>query len=204
MHMEYRSRDVPDSESAEHVAYQTSWSIWNAQPSLDRRLSSRKLWDLMCSWGSLGPASSKVPLRYGPYWLKSDVARDWFVIYDLCQRAVNGDLRNSRIRLSFCLSAAAYGKPRFAEIVPILIIFALDYRCGNLSPPRERSYTLSDGVSPERLRLEVLVSKLALPMCSIPVHNFKEAGTSKGAKSGEGGNMRGPSRHNHQQSWTRY
>lgn len=180
--LEYRSRDVPDSESAEHVAYRTSWSIWNAQPCLDRRLSSQKLWDLMCSWGSLGPASSEVPLRYSRYWLKCDVTRDWFVIYNLCRRAVNGDLRNSRIRLSFCLSAAAYGEPRFADVVPFLIIFALDHRCGNLSPPPERSYTLSDGVAPERTRLEVLVSKLAFPMCSIPEHFFKEAGTSKKAK----------------------
>jgi hypothetical protein len=180
--LEYRSRDVPDSESAEHVAYRTSWSIWNAQPSLDRRWASRKLWDLMCSWGSLGPASSYVSLGYSRNWLKCDVARDWLVIYDLCRRAVVGDLRNSRIKLSFCLSAAAYGKPGFADIVPILIIFALDHRCRNLSPPPECSYTLSDGVAPERTRLDVLVTKLALPLCSIPVHNFKEAGASKGAK----------------------
>jgi hypothetical protein len=136
----------------------------------------------MCSWGSLGPASSEVSPRYDRYWLKFDVARDWFIIYDLCRRAVNGDLRNLRIRLSFCLSAAAYGAPRFADIVPILIIFALDHRCGNLSPPPERSYTLSDGVAPERTRLEVLVSELALPMSSIPARFFREAGTSKKAK----------------------
>jgi hypothetical protein len=181
--LEYnRSRDVPNSESAEHVAYRTSWSIWNAQPSLDRRLASRKLWDLMCSWGSLGPASSDVSLKYSRNWLEFDVARDWFVIYNLCRRAVNGNLRNSRIELSFCLSAAAYSKSRFADIVPILIIFALDHRCGNLSPPPERSYTLSDGVTPERTHLEVLVSKLALPVCSIPVRFFEEAGTSKKAE----------------------
>ncbi|KAF8492811.1 hypothetical protein F5888DRAFT_1795530 [Russula emetica] len=148
--LEYRSRDVPDSGSAEHVAYRTSWSIWNAEPSLDRGLSSRKLWDLMCSWGSLGPAGSEVSLRYSRYWLKCDVARDWFVIYNLCRRAVNRDLRNSRIKLSFCLSAAAYGEPRFADIVPILIVFALDHRCWILSPPPECSYTLSDGVAPEQ------------------------------------------------------
>ncbi|KAF8500764.1 hypothetical protein F5888DRAFT_1888086 [Russula emetica] len=180
--LEYRSRDVPDPESAD-VAYRTSWSIWNAQPSLDRRLPTRKLWDLMCSWGSLGPASSEVSLRYSRYWLECDVARDWFVIYNLCRRAaVKGNLRNSRIKLSFCLSAVAYGKSRFADIVPILIIFALDHRFGNLSPPLERYYTLSDGLTPERTHLEVLVSRHALPVNSIPVHFFEEAGTSKTAK----------------------
>ena len=182
--LEYRSRDVPDSESAEHVAYRTSWSIWNAQLSADCRLPTRKLWDFMCSWGSLGPASSDVSLKYSRYWLECDVARDWFSIYNLCRRSVTGNVpsRNSRIKLSFCLSAAAYGKPRFANIVPILIIFALDHRFGNRSPPPERSYTLSDGVAPERTRLKVLVSTHALPMHSIPAHFFKEAGTSKKAK----------------------
>ena len=180
--LEYKSRDILGSESAEHVAYRTSWSIWNSQPSLDSGLLSRKLWDLMCSWGSLGPASSKVSLRYSQSWLKCDAARDWFPIYNLCRRAVNGELRNSRIKLSFSLSAAAYSKPGFADIVPILLIFVLDYRCANLSPPPEHSYTLSYGVAPERTRLEVLVSKLALPMSSIPAHFFDEAGNSKKAK----------------------
>jgi hypothetical protein len=180
--MEYRSRDVPDSESAEHVAYQTSWSIWNSQPSLNYRLPTQKLWDLMCSWGSLGPASSDVSPGYSRYWLKCEVARDWFVIYNLCRRAVNGNLRNSRIQLSFCLSAAAYSKSRFADIVPILTIFALDHRCGDLSPPPEDSYTLSDGVTPEHSHLEVLVPKLASPVHSIPAHLFEERGTSKKAK----------------------
>jgi len=180
--LEYRSRDVPESESAEHVAYRTSWSIWNAQPFLDRRLQTRKLWDIMCSWGSVGPASSEVSLRYSRYWLKFDVARDWFVIYNLCRHAVNGNSRNSRIELSFCLSAAAYGKSRFADIVPILIIFALDRRCGNLSPPPEHSYTLSDGVAPEHTHLEVLISKLASPVDSISVRFFEEARASKKAK----------------------
>lgn len=180
--LEYRSRDVPDSESSEHVAYRTSWSIWNAQPSFDLTSPTRKLWDLMCSWGSLGPASSEVSLGYSRYWLKCDVARDWFVIYNLCRRAVNEDLRNSRIKLSFCLSSAAYGNSRFADVVPILIIFALDHRCGSLGPPAELSYTLSDGVTPERTHLEVLMSKLALPMSSIPAHLVEEAGTSKKVK----------------------
>ena len=180
--VEYRSRDVLDSESSEHVAYRTSWSIWNGQSSLGYGLPTRKLWDLMCSWGSLGPASSKVSLEYSRYWLKCGVARDWFVIFDLCRRAVNGNLRNSRIKLSFCLSAAAYSNSKFAEIVPILIIFALDPRCGNLKLPPERSYTLSDGVAPEHTRLEILVSKFALPMYSIPTQFFEERGTSKKAK----------------------
>ena len=185
--LEYRSRDVPDPESAEHVAYRTSWSIWNAQLSPDCRLPTRKLWDLMCSWGSLGPASSEVSLKYSRYWLECDVARDWFSIYNLCRRSVKGKLsrgnvRKSRIKLSFCLSAAAYGKPRFADIVAILIIFALDHRFRKCSPPPERSYTLSDGVAPERTRLEVLVSTHALPMYSIPAHFFEETGASKKAK----------------------
>ena len=180
--VEYRSRDVPDSESSEHVAYRTSWCIWNGQSSLGCGLPVRKLWDLMCSWGSLGPARSEVSLKYSRYWLKCDVAQDWFDIFDLCRRAVKGNLRNSRIKWSFCFSAVAYSNSRFADIVPILIIFALDRRCGNLNPPPDRSYTLSDGVAPERTRLEILVSKFASPICSIPEYVFEERGTSKKAK----------------------
>ena len=185
--LEYRSRDVPGSESAEQVAYRTSWSIWNADPTLDSKLASRELWDLMCSWGSLGPSSSEFSPRYSRYWLKCDVARDWFVIYDLCRRSLNRDPRNSRIKfnLSFCLSAAAYGNPMLADIIPILIVFALDHRCRKLNPPSERSYTLSDGVAPERTRLEALVSESALPMSSIPAPFFQETGITTQAQKRE-------------------
>jgi hypothetical protein len=100
--MEYCSRDVVDCETAEHVAYQTSWSIWNSRPFLDRRLP--KLWALMSKWGSIGPASSEVSLRYSRYWLELDVTQDWFALYDLCQSAAHEDLQTSRIKLSFCLS----------------------------------------------------------------------------------------------------
>jgi hypothetical protein len=62
--VEYRSRDLTDVSDlgiAEHVAFQTSWSIWNGRPSLDPGLP--ELWDLMHSWGSLGPnCNSEVSL----------------------------------------------------------------------------------------------------------------------------------------------
>src|SRR6266403_3086948 len=178
--VEYRSRDVPGSESAELVAYQTSWSIWNSQPPLGRSLP--KLWDVMCSWGTLGPASSEVSLRYSRYWLECDFAQDWFVIYNLCRRAINENHRKSRFKLSFCLSAAAYSKSKFAGTVPILIISALDHRCQNLNPPSERSYVLPDGVAPEYKRLEDLVFQFALPIGSIPAHFFKATANTKKAQ----------------------
>jgi hypothetical protein len=107
--VKYRSRDISSRGNAEHVAYRTSWSIWNVRPSLDRKLPN--FWDLMNSWGSVGPARSGISFRYSRYWLEFDAARDWFVIYDLCRKVVMENTQNSRIELLFCLSAAAYGNP---------------------------------------------------------------------------------------------
>ena len=174
--VKYRSRDISGHGTVEHLTYRTSWSIWNARPSLDHKAPN--LWDLMNSWGSIGPAGSGISLRYSRYWLEFDAARDWFVIYDLCREVVNGDFQNSRINLSFCLSAAAYGKSKYAEIVPVLMIFALDDRCRDLIPPPESSYTLSDGVAPGLTRLKDLVSRSALPLELTPLRPLN-AGVSK-------------------------
>ena len=169
--VEYRSRDVCSHGSAEHVAYQTSWSIWNSRPSLDPNLPN--LWDLMNSWGSVGPARSGISLRYSQYWLEFDAPRDWFVIYNLCRHATNGGLRSTKIKLSFCLSAATYGRSKHSDIVPFFIAFALDERCRSLNPPQDLSYVPSDGVAPTPpsiAYLKDLVSQSALPMESIPLH----------------------------------
>ncbi len=167
--VKYRSRDIPDCATAEHVAYRTSWSIWNDSPFFDR--SSPEIWDLMTSWGSLGPASpasSETSLRYSRYWLEFDATQDWFVLYDLCRQAVSGGPVSMRIRLSFCLSAAAYGNSKYTNIVPFFVAFALAKRCLSLDPPPYLSYTLSDGVNPNLNRLKDLVSRSALPIASIP------------------------------------
>jgi hypothetical protein len=174
--IEYRSRDVSNREDIEHVAYRTSWSIWKAQPSLDHGLP--RLWDLMCSWGSLGPANSEVSLCYSRYWLEFDATRDWIVIYDLCRHAVYEGLLRMRIKLSFCLSAAAYSKSKYSNIIPFFVAFALDERCRHLNPPTNISYTLSDGITPVLTRLENLVSGSALPIASIPAHFLMAEATS--------------------------
>ncbi len=165
----YRSRDVSDLGATEHVAFQTTWSIWNGRPSLDRGFPS--LWDLMNSWGPLGSSDSTVSSRYSQDWLKFDAARDWFAIYDLCWCAVYWGDRNSKIELCFSLSAAAYSKSKYSNIVPFLIIFALDKRCCDLLPP-DRSYTLSDGLAPQLTRLEGMVSGSALDIYSTPANTL--------------------------------
>ena len=173
--VEYRSRDVSDREAVEHVAYRTSWSIWNDKPSL--RLP--RLWDLMSSWDSLGPASDEVSLRYSRYWLEFDAKQDWFVIYNLCRHAAKGGMK---VELTFCLSAAAYGNADYSDIVPFFVALALDEWCSELSPPPELSYTLSDGVTPEPTRLEVLVSGSSLPIASTPVRFLTDVGTRSKAE----------------------
>ena len=172
----YRSRDVSDLGTAEHVAFQTSWSILNGRPSLDGR--SPHLWDLMNSWGSLGPPNSEISLRYSRYWLDFDASQDWFVIYDLCRHAGKGDGNNSRIKLSFSLSAAAYGKSKYKDTVPFLVIFALNETCRNIDPPPDSSYTLSHGLAPGLPRLQSLVHKSARPIESTPVR-FSQIKKSK-------------------------
>jgi hypothetical protein len=152
-----------DDRDGEYVAYRTSWSIWNARFSVND-----DLWNVMNSWDSLGPAGSGISLRYSRYWLEFNAARDWFVIYDLLRKAVNRrNPRNMRIQLSFSLSAAAYSRVDSSNFTNFLMAFALDERFRSLSPPRERSFTLSHGLTPERTNLEKIILESALPMSSI-------------------------------------
>jgi hypothetical protein len=150
---EYHSGDVLDYESAEHVAYQISWSIWNAQPFLGHGLPELRTLMSSESWGAADPSSggAAVSLRYSRHWLELDAARDWLVIYDLFRREVNGNLRNLRIQLSFCLSAATYSKSKYSKNFLLFIAFSLpvDERRHNLHPPPDTSYTFSDGVAPK-------------------------------------------------------
>jgi hypothetical protein len=172
----YRSRDVSDSDfgTSERVLFRTSWSIWNSQPSIDHDFP--ELWDLMNSWGSLGPAASGISLRYSRYWLEFDASRDWFVIYDLCRKASNENPRHLKVELLFSLSAAAYSQTTHSNIVPFFTTIALDERYHYLDPPPDRSYTLSDGLGPELRYLEDLVFKSALPLSSTPAHFINVAG----------------------------
>ena len=169
----YMSRDVSDLGDAEHVVFQTSWSIWNDQISLDHK--SRNLWNAMESWGSLGPSDSEVSLRYSPYWFEFDAAQDWFVIYDLCRKEVDGDGRDSKVKLCFSLSAAAYGESEYKYTIPFIAIFALDKRCRNFCPPPYRSYTLSDGLVPAVTFLKDLVYSSRLPIYSTPVQDSEDS-----------------------------
>ena len=172
--VEYRSRDISNLGTKEPAVFQTSWSIWNCQLSLDR--GSSDLWDLMKTWDSLGPMGhGRISLRYSRYWLVFDVACDWFGIYYLCCKALNWKLKNPRnlkTTLLFSLSAAVYGQSKYLDIVPIIAIIALDKRCHNLGPPLDIRgfYSLLDGVSPERTYLERLVSSSALHISLTPAH----------------------------------
>ena len=166
--VEYKSRDTSHHRSDEHIAYQTSWSIWSAQPSLD--LNFPNLWDLMNTWGSVGTTYTQISLRYSQYWLKFDAPHNWFVIYDLCRHATDGGLQSMKIKLSFCLPAATYSKSKYADIIPFFVVFALDERCRSLSPPPDLTYTLSDGLAPRLMCLDNLVSQSALSMESTPAH----------------------------------
>ena len=174
--VEYMSRAVSDHGTGEHVAFQTSWSLWNAQPLLDDTLP--KLWDIIKSWDSLGPGSNEISLRYSPYWLNFDAARDWLVICDLIRVhwPARRSRRNLRIELTFSLSSAAYSNSKYSNVIPFIINHALVGRCRNLVIPLDRVYTLSDGMAPDLTRVKDLVFKSALPMSSTLPHHLRTRG----------------------------
>jgi len=184
--VEYLSRGVSD-QAAEHVAFRTSWSLWNVQPSLDH--TTPKLWDLMKPWDSLGPAPlgparTEISLRYSAYWLEFEATRDLLVICDLIRNSATQNFRDLRIELSFSLSAAAYSMSKYSNLVQFIIIFALDERCHNLIPPPDHFYTLSDGLAPELTRVEGLLSRSAQSMSiTIPHHIQTNGRKSQGVES---------------------
>ena len=168
--VEYRSRVISDG-TGEQVAFQTSWSIQNGRPSLDNELP--QLWDLMNLWNFLGPAGRGISLRYSRYWVEFEPALDWLTIYDLCRNSVNRNRRDLSIELSFSLSAAAFSlsKRGHLNVIPCVIIFALDERCRNLNPPPNIFYDLSDGLAPQFTHLMPLIFQSALPMHLTPAHD---------------------------------
>ncbi len=174
----YKSRDVADGRGAEHAAYQMSWSVWNNRPCLSRKLL--KLWDAIQSWKSLGPAENGISLRYSRYWLTFNAAKDWLGMYDICQEALNCDPQDSktRIRLAFSLSAASFSGTNYADIIPLILIFATERRLRGLTRPPPSHYELSDGTYPDRARLANLMSQSALPMERTPAQTMEVRATT--------------------------
>ena len=179
----YKSRDTVNKYSAEFVAYQTSWSIWNNRPCLPRKRKRRDLWDIMEAWRSLGPPSEeRFSLHYSRYWLNFDPAKDWLRIYELCQNALNADPQDTRITLAFSLSAARFGDhgggTNYASIIPLILIFATDTRFRGLTPPSQTRYDLSVGVHPDRASLVQLMSRCALPLKQTPAQMMEIQATA--------------------------
>lgn len=169
----YKSRDIFNHTTAEHVAYQTSWSVWNFRPSV-----TEELWSVMNSWGSLGPAASGISLRYSRYWVEFSAPRDWFVIYDLCREAVMRNHRHVKIELSFSLSAAAYSNFSYSNVTHFLMVFALDNRFRNLNPPPRPllTCTLSHEPVPDRKILQNIVTRCR---SALYVHGYGAAFTTE-------------------------
>ncbi|KAI9432103.1 hypothetical protein H4582DRAFT_1821614 [Lactarius indigo] len=166
----YASRDVADAGSAEHAAYQTSWSVWNAQPCLPHKWF--KLWDEMQSWRSIGPAQEHISLRYSRYWFSVNAAKDWLGIYDICQEALYRDPQESKIKLAFSLSSASFSSSDSADIVPLVLIFATDQRLRGLTRPSIPHYLLSDGTNPDRARLLNMIYYFRRPIHQTPAQSL--------------------------------
>jgi hypothetical protein len=172
----YKSRDVPDGQGSEHIAYQMSWSVWNNRPSLT--CNSPKLWDTMQSWKSIGAAETGISLRYSRYWLAFDAAKDWLGIYDVCQEASRRDLQDTKIKLAFSLSAASFSGSDHADIIPLIQIFATDTRLRGLTRPPPSYYELSNGTYPDHERLANLMIQFARPMQFTPAQDMEIPGMS--------------------------
>jgi len=167
----YKSRDVADERTAELAAYQTSWSVWNGQPCLSQKWY--ELWGAMQSWKSLGPAKKGISLRYSRYWLTFNAAKDWLCIYDICQDALYCDPQDSKIELSFSLSAASFSGTDYLDIIPLILIFATDTRFQDLTRPPPSHYDLSDGTYPDHARLVNLMSQFALTLEETPAQTME-------------------------------
>ncbi|KAI0297846.1 hypothetical protein B0F90DRAFT_1669305 [Multifurca ochricompacta] len=172
----YKSRDVTDRNSPEDAAYQMSWSTWNAKPSPSPEWL--QLWQAIQSWGSIGPASSNISLRYNRYWLGFSAAQDFLGIYNACQQSLSSNSQDLRITLAFSLSAARFSRSAVAGFLPIILIFATDMRFLGLRPPPDPVYTLSDGTSPDSKRLEALIVQCAHPMEITPAQEMAVTATS--------------------------
>ncbi|KAH9056705.1 hypothetical protein EDB87DRAFT_1793974 [Lactarius vividus] len=167
----YKSRDVVNVGSAELAAYQMSWSVRNGRPCLSQ--TQYELWDIIQSWGSLGPADTGISLSYSRYWLTFNAAKDWLSVYDSCQEALNDDPQDSKIRLAFSLSAAGFGGTDYADIIPLILIFATDTTFHGLTRPSPPYYNLSDGTYPDRAQLVDLISQFALPLEETPAQDME-------------------------------
>ncbi|KAH9033523.1 hypothetical protein EDB85DRAFT_2144913 [Lactarius pseudohatsudake] len=95
-------------------------------------------------------------------------AKDWLSIYDSCQKALNGDPQDSRVRLAFSLSAASFSGTSYPNVIPLILIFATDTRFRDLTRPSPSHYDLSDGTYPDHARLVNLISRFALPLEETP------------------------------------
>ncbi|KAF8270965.1 hypothetical protein EI94DRAFT_1698461 [Lactarius quietus] len=167
----YKSRDIADGEGAELAAYQMSRSAWNDRPCLSRE--SLELWDAMQSWKHR-------------YWLTFDPKKNWLQLYDFCQEALLYVPQDIRVMLAFSLSAASFSGTKYADILPLIQIFATDPRFRDLTRPPEPHFVLSDGTYPNQGRLKKLISQFALPLQRTPAHNMKvRTSTRKKAKKNE-------------------
>ncbi|KAH8991107.1 hypothetical protein EDB86DRAFT_3065229 [Lactarius hatsudake] len=121
-------------------------------------------------YGTVVPVflASDISLRYSRYWLTFNAAQDWLGIYDICQEALNCDPQDSKIRLAFSLSAASFSGTDYADIIPLVQIFATDPSFRGLTRPPEPHYELSDGTDPDDIRLETLMFQSALPLQRTP------------------------------------
>ncbi|KAH9059214.1 hypothetical protein EDB87DRAFT_1684972 [Lactarius vividus] len=177
----YKSRDAADGLTRAERVYQMSWSVWNDRPYLARKKKNRtkllKLWDVIRSWKSLGPAEKEISLRYSRYWLAFDVAKDWLRIYDICQEALNRNSQDSKIWLAFSLSAAIFGGSN-VNIAPLFLIFATDTRLRGLTRPPPSHFKLSDGVYPDHTQLAKLMSQFVLPMERTPAQTMEVQATA--------------------------
>ncbi|KAF8259222.1 hypothetical protein EI94DRAFT_1813682 [Lactarius quietus] len=179
----YDLGDVADRESAEHAAYRTSRSVWNTKAYLPRKWL--KLWDQMQSWKSIGPSEKQISPRYSRSWLTLDAAEDWLNIYNVCQEALSRSPQESKFKLAFSLSAASFGSSDLVEIVPLVLIFAMDPRFFRLTPPPEPHFELPDGTSPDRARLETMIRQFRLPFEQTPAKTLNVRATESDSKEEE-------------------
>ncbi|KAG9102907.1 hypothetical protein FRC06_000826 [Ceratobasidium sp. 370] len=109
----------------------------------------------MESWGNVDGPSPDLNLTYSSGWLSLTLSSSWITLYNLSRQLTT---MGNRYRLSICLATATYSGRLPQNLVPVLVIFAVNPAFQHLTPPTHTSYQLSDGYGPTKGRIQALIS----------------------------------------------
>ncbi|KAF3929730.1 hypothetical protein AA313_de0209692 [Arthrobotrys entomopaga] len=93
-------------------------------------------------------------LAYSPQWARTDAAREWCSLYELCRRSTPGD----RFAIAFTFAFLVYRNPEHQALLKSLLAVAVNPETfSTLALPNDRSFEPSIGGSPLRADIESFI-----------------------------------------------